>query len=86
MRARKFPKLLLRILEVGDMSRTRLRQSIIVRDYDGCKAILESAKNSHKPERLPELFSEVEKLPEIDRQWFKRRFNLIQVDGRFDYA
>lgn len=68
------------------MSRTLLRQKIITRDYDGCKAILDSVKSSHKPERLPELFAEVQKLPEIDRLWFRRRFNLVEIDGKFDYA
>jgi hypothetical protein len=68
------------------MSRTRLRQSIIVRDYEACKGILESAKNSHKPERLPVLFAEVQKLDEVDQLWFRRRFNLVKIDDKFDYA
>lgn len=68
------------------MSRTRLRQSIIVRDYEACRAILESAKNSHKPERLPELFAEVKKLDEIDQLWFRNRFNLVKINDAYDYA
>lgn len=68
------------------MSRSFLRIAIISRDYDHVKELLEAAKNHPVPGKLEKLFAEVEKLDEVDRQWFRRRFNLVEIAGKLDYA
>jgi hypothetical protein len=67
--------------------RSRLRKSIIQRDHDNCLNLIEKGKTKLTPGEFERCFiGEVNKLGEIDRQWFKNRFSIVAINGNLDYA
>jgi hypothetical protein len=70
-----------------DQCASRLRQSIIQRDYCRVHKVLEESRQKLYHDLFKQLVTdEVKRLSEIDRAWWERHFSLIVIDNKLDYV